>query len=175
MQGKGAGALVLAAGKGMRMKSETPKVLLPVLEEPLLWYVLENLSGTPVDKKAVVVGHGRERVEDYIQEAWPETEICVQKRQNGTGHAVMSAADWLRGLEYVLVLPGDVPQLSSLSAGRLLKEHVAGDRACTFFGFRPDDPAGYGRVIERDGLVRVVEERDATEEEKKIPVANSGV
>jgi bifunctional UDP-N-acetylglucosamine pyrophosphorylase/glucosamine-1-phosphate N-acetyltransferase len=75
----------------------------------------------------------------------------------------------------VLVLPGDVPQLSSLSAGRLLKEHVAGDRACTFFGFRPDDPAGYGRVIERDGLVRVVEERDATEEEKKIPVANSGV
>jgi bifunctional UDP-N-acetylglucosamine pyrophosphorylase/glucosamine-1-phosphate N-acetyltransferase len=175
MQGKGTGALVLAAGKGTRMKSGTPKVLLPILGEPLLWYVLENLSGTPVDKKAVVVGHGRERVEDYVQEAWPETEICVQKRQNGTGHAVMSAGDWLRGLEHVLVLPGDVPQLSSRSAGWLLKEHVAGNGACTFFGFRPDDPSGYGRVIEKDGLVRVVEERDATEDEKKTPVANSGV
>ncbi|MFP4481654.1 MAG: bifunctional UDP-N-acetylglucosamine diphosphorylase/glucosamine-1-phosphate N-acetyltransferase GlmU [Thermovirgaceae bacterium] len=175
MRGKGTGALVLAAGKGTRMKSETPKVLLPILEEPLLWYVLANLSAAPVDCKAVVVGHGRDIVGEYLQETWPEAAVCVQENQNGTGHAVMCSREWLSGLEHVLVVPGDVPQLSGESTRRLLEEHSAGGFACTFFGFRPEDPAGYGRVIEKNGVVRIVEDRDATEEEKKTPVANSGI
>jgi len=175
MQGTGIGALVLAAGKGTRMKSGTPKVLLPILEEPLLWYVLKSLSGTAVDCMAVVVGHGRERVEKYLQEAQPEAAVCVQENQNGTGHAVMCSREWLLGLEHVLVLPGDVPQLSSRSVDRLLDEHKGGGASCTFYGFHPQDPAGYGRIVERDGVVKIVEERDATEEEKLIPVVNSGI
>ncbi len=175
MQGKGLGALVLAAGKGTRMKSGTPKVLLPILEEPLLWYVLESLSGTTVERRAVVVGHGRKRVERYLQNTRPETVVCVQENQNGTGHAVMCSRKWLQGLEHVLVLPGDVPQLSSRSVDRLLEEHKAGGAGCTFYGFQPQDPSGYGRIVERDGVVKVVEERDATEEEKRIPVVNSGI
>lgn len=175
MQGKKTGALVLAAGKGTRMKSETPKVLLPVLEEPLLWYVLDNLAGSCVSRKAVVTGHGRDLVERYLLENWPETEICVQQDPSGTGHAVMCSGDWLRGLEHALVLPGDVPQLSSRSVDRLVEAHMAGGAACTFFGFCPEDPSGYGRVIEKGGIVRIVEDRDATEEEKQCPVVNSGV
>jgi len=169
------GALVLAAGKGTRMKSETPKVMLPVLEEPLLWYVLKNLASSTLSESCVVVGHGREVVENYLAENWPAVKICVQNRQNGTGHAVICARDWLGKLDHVLVIPGDVPHLTSDSADRLIEEHIFSKAACTFYGFRPEDPTGYGRVITEEGLVRIVEERDATKKERKCPVANSGI
>lgn len=171
----GTGVLVLAAGKGTRMKSETPKVLLELLNEPLLYYPMESTDDPGFSGRAVVVGYGSEAVSRYLENAWPGTEMIVQREQLGTGHAVYTARDWVSQFERVIIIPGDVPLIAKETLTGLNTRNIETDEDCTFLVFEPSDPTGYGRVLDTDRGFRIVEEKDALEHEKKCYRVNSGV
>lgn len=175
MTEQGTGVLILAAGKGTRMKSETPKVLISLLEEPILYYPMTSTDSQDFSGRAVVIGHGSEMVSRYLDEAWPGTEVIVQKEQLGTGHAVMTARSWVSRFEHVLVIPGDVPLISGNTLHNLNSRHLENGNACSFLVFEPADPTGYGRVLDTDLGFRIVEEKDAREHEKKCCRVNSGI
>lgn len=171
---QGVGALVLAAGKGTRMHSRTPKVLQPILEEPLLYYPLRALQEAGIGKIAVVVGYEGEQVEAYLKEHWPSVDVVWQRKQKGTGHAVLSAAPWWESLEKLLIIPGDAPLLSSSTLLSLVESFGVEETGC-FLSFFLEDPSGYGRVVEKERCVAIIEEKDADETVKKIHDVNSGV
>ncbi len=171
-------ALILAAGKGTRMKSETPKVLHPLLGRPMLAWVLEAAAGAGVAEMVVVVGHGREQIEKALGPAWPSARWAIQAEQRGTGHAAACGRESLAGPDRpVLVLNGDAPLLTSATLESFLQAHETSRAAATLLSFRAADPAGYGRIL-RDpagNLQRIVEERDATPTEQAIDEVNSGI
>ena len=171
----GTGVLVLAAGKGTRMKSDTPKVLLELLDEPLLFYPMNSTDDPGFSGRAVVVGYGSEAVSRYLAEAWPGTEMIVQREQLGTGHAVFTAREWVSRFERVIIIPGDVPLMAKETLTRLNTRNIEADEDCTFLVFEPSDPTGYGRVLDTDRGFRIIEEKDALEHEKKCCRVNSGV
>lgn len=175
MAGSGTGVLILAAGKGTRMKSEIPKVLLPLLDEPILYYPMTSTDSSDFSGRAVVVGYGSAAVAEYLDAAWPGTEVVVQKEQLGTGHAVASAREWISRFEHVLVIPGDVPLISRDTFALVNSRHIEGEEDCSFLVFEPSDPSGYGRVLDTDRGFRIVEEKDAMEHEKKCCRVNGGV
>ncbi len=175
MPGSGTGVLILAAGKGTRMKSETPKVLLPLLDEPVLYYPMTSTDFPDFSGRAVVVGYGSASVAEYLNAVWPGTEVVVQAEQLGTGHAVASARDWISRFEHVMVIPGDVPLISKETFSLVNSRHVEGEKDCSFLVFEPSDPSGYGRVLDTDKGFRIVEEKDALEHEKKCGRVNGGV
>lgn len=168
-------ALVLAAGKGTRMKSELPKVLLPLLEEPVLYYPLQALRKAGLGNIGVVVGHQGQKVQEYLDEECPGSVAIWQEEQLGTGHAVQVGQDWWKDYESVLVTPGDVPLLTADAIRSLLEYHEAENADCTFLSLFPGDPYGYGRVIREGEKIRIVEERDATPEERVVGEVNSGI
>lgn len=166
-------ALVLAAGKGTRMKSATPKVMQPLLEEPMLYYVLQAVRAAGVEDTAVVVGHGGEQVEKWLAQNAPGVEIVWQREQLGTGHAVMSAADWLKKRERVLIVNGDMPMITPKEIGSFLER--AGSAETAFMTCDLNDPASYGRVVRSENGVGVVEAKDASPEQLAISEINVGV
>jgi len=168
-------ALVLAAGKGTRMKSDTPKVLLPLLGEALLSYPLAAVRGAGLESCGVVFGHGASRVCAFLENAFPEVTGIHQEEQRGTGHAVSVAQGWWKQFRHLLVLPGDLPLLPPEALTSLCREHISRSAACTFLTMCLEDPTGYGRVIEKNGRIRIVEEKDALPEEKAIRDVNSGI
>ena len=175
------GALVLAAGKGTRMKSDLPKVLLPVLDQPVLYYILDTLrrcmasSKGCVQQLAVVVGHRGETVQEYLGSNWPEALPLWQHEQLGTGHAVQIAKEWWTGLDHLLVLPGDVPLLTEASLSGLVEEHIVSGADCSFISFHASDPSGYGRVVREGKEISIVEDKDASEAQKALTEVNSGI
>jgi len=175
MPGSGTGVLILAAGKGNRMKRENPKALLPLLEEPLLYYPMTSTHSPDFSGRAVVVGHGSTLVSDYVEAVWPGTDVIVQEEQLGTGHAVASAREWIRRFENVLVIPGDVPLIGRDTFSLVCRSHIKDGADCSFLVFEPADPSGYGRVIDTERGYRIVEEKDAMEHEKKCGRVNGGV
>ncbi|HXG60175.1 MAG TPA: NTP transferase domain-containing protein [Planctomycetota bacterium] len=167
-------AVVLAAGKGVRMKSERAKVLHEVLGRPVLDYVLRHLRAAGVEDIVLVVGHQADRV----RAAAPGCRCVEQKEQKGTGHALLSAEPALAGFSGDLfVLAGDAPLIGPNTLRRMLDEHRRAGRDATFLSACLDDPTGYGRVL-RDRatgrFLRFVEEADAAPEQKNIPECNSG-
>jgi bifunctional UDP-N-acetylglucosamine pyrophosphorylase / glucosamine-1-phosphate N-acetyltransferase len=166
--------VVLAAGAGTRMKSALPKVLHQVCGASLLDHVLravDLLGARPV----VVVGHGRDEV---IATLPPGATVVVQDRQRGTGHAVRLAMEAVPDLAgTVLVVPGDAPLLTARTLGALVAEHEKVQATATILTATVPDPTGYGRVIRaRDGSVtRIVEHRDATEDERAVAEINTSV
>jgi len=168
-------AVVLAAGKGTRMRSALAKVLHPLLGHPLLWYPLEACRAAGVGRTVAVVGHQAEEVRDRL--GAPDVAFALQAEQKGTGHAVLCAREALgdfRGT--VLVLCGDVPLLRPETLGRLSAAHVASEALVTVLSMKPEDPTGYGRLV-RDAqgrLLRIVEERDASAAEKGVGEVNTG-
>jgi bifunctional UDP-N-acetylglucosamine pyrophosphorylase/glucosamine-1-phosphate N-acetyltransferase len=171
----GIGALVLAAGKGKRMKSPIPKVLQPLLEEPLLNYPLAALSGAGVTDLGVVVGHGAGEVETFLLTAWPSVTSIRQNEQKGTGHAVKIGRQWWEKIKTLLVLPGDAPLITREAIESLLANHLESRSSATFLSFEVENPAGYGRVIRSGNVCRIVEEKDATSAERCISEVNSGI
>ena len=169
------GALVLAAGKGTRMRSPVPKVLHTLLEEPLLGYSLSALSSSGIKKIAVVTGSGAESVERYLHSSWPGVEALLQADQKGTGHAVKVTEGWWGKLETLLVLPGDAPFLTSEALQALMKLNEESNSSATLLSFETENPTGYGRIIRRATGCRIVEEKDAKPEEKEITEVNSGI
>lgn len=167
--------LVLAAGKGTRMRSKTPKVLHKLLEEPLLYYPLSELKSAGFRDVSVMVGFAGESVEEWLKNEFAEAGVLWQREQLGTGHAVKLAQGWWKNFENVLILPGDTPLIKGETLRKFVDAHIEKNNVCSFLSFEPQDPTGYGRVI-RDGLsVRIVEHKDATLDEQKCREVNSGM
>ncbi|HSM01334.1 MAG TPA: bifunctional UDP-N-acetylglucosamine diphosphorylase/glucosamine-1-phosphate N-acetyltransferase GlmU [Acidimicrobiia bacterium] len=154
-------AIVLAAGKGTRMRSDAPKVLQRVAGRPIVSWVVDAVSGAGADEITVVVGHGADDVVGVLPDG---VKAVVQEQQLGTGHATIVAYESLGGVEgdAVLIVPGDSPLFLAETLGRLVDAHAAGDAPCTLLTTRMPDPTGYGRVVRKDGgIVGIVEESDA--------------
>lgn len=168
--------IVLAAGKGKRMKSEIPKVLHEINGKPIIKMILDTLVTHDFSKIIVVVGFKGELVEKTLKD-YP-IEIVWQREQLGTGHAVQMTADIMKDFDgTTLVALGDVPFLSSESINSLFEIHSKTNSSATCLSAFFDDPQGYGRII-RDGesniLKEIVEHKDASEEILKIKEINSG-
>ena len=163
--------MVLAAGKGKRMKSSTPKVLQPICGRPALWHVLQAVMGARPDRLVVVVGHGGADVRAAVR-SWdlrPEPVFVTQKEQLGTGHAVRVARRAIGDADDVLVLGGDYDPITDGHVRELLKAHRRSRAAATLLSAEIDDPGGYGRVVrEGERLVKIVEQADATAAERRI-------
>jgi bifunctional UDP-N-acetylglucosamine pyrophosphorylase / glucosamine-1-phosphate N-acetyltransferase len=168
-------AIVLAAGKGVRMKSELPKVFHPLAGKPMLEHVLLTLKQAGVGKTLVVVGHKKELIIEYFK-LW-DAEFVEQTEQLGTGHAVMQVEEALRGFGgRVLVLAGDVPLLKKETLLKLVDFHVKHHSAATVLTAEMPDAGNYGRIIRnQDGMIlKIVEKKDANPEEVKVREVNSG-
>src|SRR4051812_46545064 len=169
--------VILAAGQGTRMRSDTHKVLHPIASRPLLLHLLDRVDALGANKRVVVVGKGREQVEAAI--AGRDVSVAVQAEQKGTGHAVQQAEEALAGYDGpVLILYGDTPFVEAETLRRMI-DRLNGDRGpgVVVLASQPDDPAKYGRIIlgKGDSIAKMVEYRDATEEERAVRLCNSGM
>ncbi|MCR5335188.1 MAG: bifunctional UDP-N-acetylglucosamine diphosphorylase/glucosamine-1-phosphate N-acetyltransferase GlmU [Synergistes sp.] len=169
------GVLILAAGKGTRMRSETPKVLHKMLEEPILYYPLRAAADAGFSDVAVVVGSGGGYVSSWVGEEFPESSIIWQHEQKGTAHAAKLAQQWWSAFDDVMILPGDAPLITASTLSAFAASHQLGSNVCSFLSFMTDDPAGYGRVVRGGEKICVVEHRDATDEQLMIKEVNSGM
>jgi bifunctional UDP-N-acetylglucosamine pyrophosphorylase/glucosamine-1-phosphate N-acetyltransferase len=169
--------VILAAGQGTRMRSDTHKVLHPIASRPLLLHLLDRVDALGADKRVVVVGKGREQVEAAI--AGRDVSLAVQAEQKGTGHAVQQAAAALAGYDGpVLILYGDTPFVEADTLRRMLDRLDGPDGpGVVVLASQPADPGKYGRIIlgQGDRIARMVEFRDATEEERAVRLCNSGM
>jgi bifunctional UDP-N-acetylglucosamine pyrophosphorylase/glucosamine-1-phosphate N-acetyltransferase len=167
-------ALILSAGDGKRMKSQKPKVLHEVLFKPMLSWVLDAAEGAGVNGICIVVGSGRELIESHVGDKYP---LCVQHERLGTGHAVQQATDFLKQYAEsdVVILCGDAPFISSDIIKASYTQHKNDDNAVTIITADAENPFGYGRIKrdEHGNVIRIVEQKDATEEEKAIKEINS--
>jgi bifunctional UDP-N-acetylglucosamine pyrophosphorylase/glucosamine-1-phosphate N-acetyltransferase len=157
------------------MKSKTPKVLHEVCGKPMIAWVSGALSDIKVDRLLVVLGNGAEEVHQFLPQS---AEVVIQEQQLGTADAVSAAREALEGFEGdVLVMYGDTPLISGEVLSGLLDKHAAGMPACTLLAVAMDDPSHYGRIKrDVDGrVVRIVEHKDASDEEKAIAEVNAGV
>ncbi|HEX8583294.1 MAG TPA: bifunctional UDP-N-acetylglucosamine diphosphorylase/glucosamine-1-phosphate N-acetyltransferase GlmU [Allosphingosinicella sp.] len=170
-------AVILAAGKGTRMKSDLHKVLHPIAGRPMLEHLLASVESLGAARTVVVVGSGREQVEPLV--ARHGGEVVVQDPQFGTAHAVQQAETALADFDGdVLILYGDAPLVEAATMQRMLDRLAANDHpAAVVVGFRPSNPLNYGRVIaDEAGLIRkMVEHKDATPEERAVDLCNSGL
>lgn len=170
-------AVILAAGKGTRMKSELPKVAVVLNESPLLLHVLRNIESAGIERKVVVVGYRKDVVTD-IAKSFSGVEFAEQTEQLGTGHAVLSAEPKLAPYSgYTIVACGDAPLISAKSFSELIELHKSNGYSATVLSAKMENPTGYGRIIRSadDGsLLRIVEEKDASPEEKVVNEVNTG-
>jgi bifunctional UDP-N-acetylglucosamine pyrophosphorylase/glucosamine-1-phosphate N-acetyltransferase len=169
-------SIILAAGEGTRMKSAKPKVLHEIAGLPMVAHVAAAAKQAGGGAVALVVGHGADEVRKAVAGFDPAPEFFVQEQRLGTGHAVLSAREAIaRSHDDILVMFGDTPLVEAaplLAARQMLAEGAA----VVVVGFRPPDPAGYGRLIEKGGkLIAIREEKDASEAEKKIGFCNGGL
>ncbi|MGE5291783.1 MAG: bifunctional UDP-N-acetylglucosamine diphosphorylase/glucosamine-1-phosphate N-acetyltransferase GlmU [Micromonosporaceae bacterium] len=173
-----AAVIVLAAGEGTRMKSRLPKVLHELCGRSMLGHVVATARELDPERLIVVVGHGRDLVTAHLAEHAPEARVVVQERTGGTGHAVrtvIEAAGVMSGT--VVVTYGDTPLMRAETFNALIAEHASSANAVTVLTAWVSNPTGYGRIV-RDpagALVEIVEERDATAEQRAITEINSGV
>lgn len=170
------GVVILAAGKGTRMKSEQAKVLHGVCGQPMLFYSIQLARKVRAEKIIVVVGHQSEVVRENFRDE--ELIFVEQHEQLGTGHAVMQARPKFKDFTgIILILCGDVPLLSEETIGNLLDCHVKEEAVITVLTATLDDPSGYGRIVKTPAgeVIKIVEERDASDAEKMIKEFNSGI
>jgi bifunctional UDP-N-acetylglucosamine pyrophosphorylase / glucosamine-1-phosphate N-acetyltransferase len=173
-------AIILAAGKGTRMKSDLHKVLHPIAGRPMVMHLMASVDALSPAKKVVVVGSGKEQLEAALKGT---AELAVQEPQYGTGHAVQQAEGALSGFDGpesngdVLILYGDVPFVPTATMQGMIDRLNADDApAVVVLAFEPEDPTGYGRVIVEGGrIVKMVEQKDATDAERSVKLSNSGL
>ena len=169
--------IVLAAGEGTRMKSATAKVLHSVAGRSLLGHVLYAVDQLNAQEIRVVVGSGRESVEAHISQIAPLATTVFQEHRGGTGHAAQLALAGTNAQGTILVLAGDTPMLTGQSLAAFIDAHNAGKFTASVLTAEHPDPTGYGRII-RDGadeLLKIVEEKDASDDQKFVFEINSGV
>ena len=172
-------SIILAAGKGTRMKSETPKVLHKIFNKELLGYVIDAVNGTGMAKENyVIVGHCADKVENYVTKNYDNAKCRLQSPQLGTGHAAFQAYEDLKGFEgQVLILCGDTPLLTAETLNKFISAHTQSQSALTVMSAIFEDPTNYGRIVrdENGNLKAIVEEKDASDAQKKIKEINTGV
>jgi bifunctional UDP-N-acetylglucosamine pyrophosphorylase/glucosamine-1-phosphate N-acetyltransferase len=168
--------VILAAGKGTRMKSGRPKVLHHVAGRPMVDYVMSAAQSLSPKTMTVVMGHLKELLRQGL-ETYPNLSFVTQEPQLGTGHALLQTASGLEGRKgYVLLLSGDVPLLSRQTLRELVDKHLDSKATATVLTALVDQPYGYGRIVRVRGRAsRIVEERDASPAQRKIKEINSGV
>ncbi|ADG81024.1 UDP-N-acetylglucosamine pyrophosphorylase [Thermincola potens JR] len=167
-------AIILAAGKGTRMKSDLPKVLHKAAGEPMICHVLHAVSKAGIEKTVVIIGHGAEQVKELLG---GQVEFALQAEQLGTGHAVMQTEEVLGSWSGdVLVLCGDTPLITSGTLKRLVTGHKTAGNTATVLTAILEDPSGYGRIIRgKSGDVeKIVEQKDASPEELRVKEINTG-
>lgn len=168
--------LILAAGKGTRMKSDLVKVLHPVAGRPMLDYVLNLAEQMGSSRIAAIIGHQAELVEARYGNRG--LTFVYQREQLGTGHAILQAREAFAGYRgTILILCGDVPLLKATTVRELMDSHHASGAAITVLTTLLEDPFGYGRIIKdaEGNVLGIVEHRDATEEQKRIREINTGI
>lgn len=171
-------AIILAAGKGTRMKSEKPKVLHEIFNKPLVGWVLKACEEAGSYENIVVVGHKGKMVREYILKNHPKTLCVEQKEQLGTGHAVSMAKNELNTFEGdVLVLCGDTPLITSESLQKFISYHKENNADITVMTAILDNPSGYGRIIrdKNNSIKEIVEQKDCNENEKAVKEINMGL
>ncbi len=169
-------ALVLAAGLGTRMKSSRAKVLHEVLFKPMILHVMDTIKTLNLDHTYVIVGHQREKVAELL--SGYRASCIMQEQQLGTGHAVLCAEKELRSIGgTVLILSGDVPLIRADTLQLMLADHAQNKPVLSLMTTTLDDPTNYGRIIrsKKGELLGIVEEKDATGEQKKIREINAGI
>ncbi len=168
------GGLILAAGQGTRMKSDLLKVLHPIMGVPMVSLVVDAVKEAGIRRPAVVVGYQHQRVRTTLAD---RVDYVKQHEQRGTGHAVMSASDWLQQLKDVLILYGDTPLVTADLVSRLMRQHRLSTAAATLLTAEVADPEGLGRVVrdEEGELVSIVEEADASHAEAAIKEINTAI
>ena len=167
-------AVILAAGQGTRMKSKLYKVLHPIMGKPMIQHVLNQLKRVQIDKKITIVGFGAEAVKEEIGD---ETAFAIQKEQLGTAHAVQQAEDLLKDKEgTTIVVCGDTPLIKTETFEKLLNYHKEKGSKATILTTEMQDPTGYGRIVrnEANEVDRIVEHKDASENERLIKEVNTG-
>ncbi len=167
-------AIILAAGKGTRMKSDLPKVLHKVSGITMLEHVFRAVSAITPEKNVTVIGHKAELVREVLAN---QSEFVLQTEQLGTGHAVMMAEEELAGLEgHTLVIAGDTPLITGESLKNLIDFHVNHKNVATILTATPENPFGYGRIIRNDNgeVVKIVEQKDASAFEQQVKEINTG-
>lgn len=172
-------AIILAAGKGTRMKSELPKVLHTIFDKPLLGYVIDAATESGlVDYSYVIVGHKSEQVVNYVSENFSNAQTILQSPQLGTGHAVSMAKDALEDFDgEVIILCGDTPLIKPGTLKSLVKYHRDKNSDITVMSAIFENPTNYGRIIRNadSTLNSIVEEKDATMEQKQVKEINAGI
>lgn len=172
-------SIILAAGKGTRMKSDTPKVLHTIFDKTLVGYVIDAVNNTGLaDENFVIVGHQAERVEEYINENYDNAKCVLQSPQLGTGHAVSMALPYLKDFDgEVIILCGDTPLITSETIKEFVEYHRKNKSDLTVMSAIFENPTNYGRIIRnQDGsLNSIVEEKDATPEQKAVKEINAGI
>ena len=170
-------SVILAAGKGTRMKSNTPKVLHKIMDKPLVGYVLDNVKGL-ANESYVIVGHHAEEVSEYVMKNYTCAKTVLQTPQLGTGHAVSMVCPYLENFDgLVLILCGDTPLITETTLKKFVEYHISCGSDLTVMSAIFDDPTNYGRIIREDdnSLKCIVEEKDASPEQKAIKEINAGI
>ena len=168
--------VVLAAGKGTRMKSDKAKVLHEVFFAPMLHHVLAAVNSPRIDRTIAIVGHQKERVADTLKNF--QVSLVVQEEQLGTGHAVLCARDLLAdSAGTVLILCGDTPLIRAETIEKMLAQHSGTNATLTVMTTRLADPTNYGRIVcdVQGNVLQIVEEKDATSAQRKIDEINAGI
>lgn len=164
-------AIILAAGKGTRMKTELPKCIFPILKKPMISYILQTLDKSVVEKRVIVIGHKKE----MFTELYSNETFAVQENQLGTADAVKSAIDFLDdGIS--IILPGDTPLISKELVDGIISFQQKNNYDLVVGTTLMSNPFGYGRIITKNGIIeKIVEEKDASDEIKKINEVNTGI
>lgn len=167
-------AIILAAGQGTRMKSNTSKVLHQIFHKPLVHYPIQAARYAGATEVCLIVGHKAEEVKEAIGD---QVVYGLQTEQLGTGHAVMQAMDFIGDSGEVLILYGDTPLITGETLEKMLAFHRRKKNAATVLSAIVDEPTGYGRIVrdESKHFVKIVEQKDATDEEKRICEINGGM
>ena len=172
-------SIILAAGKGTRMKSDIPKVLHTIFDKTLVGYVIDAVNNTGLaDENFVIVGHQAERVEEYINENYDNAKCVLQSPQLGTGHAVSMALPYLKDFDgEVIILCGDTPLITSETIKEFVEYHRENKSDLTVMSAIFENPTNYGRIIRNQdsSLNSIVEEKDATPEQKAVKEINAGI
>ncbi|MBE7704992.1 MAG: bifunctional N-acetylglucosamine-1-phosphate uridyltransferase/glucosamine-1-phosphate acetyltransferase [Cyanobacteria bacterium SIG29] len=172
-------SIVLAAGKGTRMKSELPKVLHTIFNKPLLSYVIDAVNNTGyIDENFVIVGHEAEKVENFVSSSFANAKCILQAPQLGTGDAVNKATPFLKDFDgYVVVVCGDTPLITAETLKNFIDFHDNNHADLTVMSAIFDNPKNYGRIVrdKNNKFVAIVEEKDATSEQKAVKEVNAGI
>ncbi len=172
-------SIILAAGKGTRMKSDQPKVLHTIFNKPLLGYVIDAINNTELaDENFVIVGHESEKVENYIKNNYSDSKCILQMPQLGTGDAVSKAIPYLKEFDgYIIVICGDTPLITSETIKNFIEFHDNNHADLTIMSAIFDNPKNYGRIIrdKNKKVIAIVEEKDTTPEQKIIKEINAGI